>query len=217
MALLPLRVFAYSSCGEFYETKRLAQIDLLSARIPQMGVGVTALSETSPISLAASRKSCRQFELTVRKDERRRLPLPRKAKKQKSRGVVDTSVLVAGISGFRKPYVRGKNTSADVLYKWAEKGNFVWLVTEDILDEYKEVLKRLRVRSTLIGAVINLIRERAEPVNVHASFEISPDPKDDPFCLCSEEGNADFIVTLNPKDFPQERLKAKVISPEAMP
>ena len=65
-------------------------------------------------------------------------------------------------------------------------------------------------------AVINLIRERAEPVNVHASFEISPDPKDDPFCLCSEEGNADFIVTLNPKDFPQERLRAKVISPEAM-
>jgi hypothetical protein len=47
--------------------------------------------------------------------------LPRKAKKQKSRGVVDTNVLVAGISGFRKPYVRG-NTSADVLYKWAEKG-----------------------------------------------------------------------------------------------
>jgi len=141
--------------------------------------------------------------------------LPRKAKKQESRGVVDTNVLVAGISGFRKPYVRGKNPSADVLYKWAEKGNFVWLVTEDILDEYKEVLKRLGVRSTLIGAVINLIRERAERVNVHASFEISPDPKDDPFCLCSEEGNADFIVTLNPKDFPQERLRAKVISPEA--
>ena len=135
--------------------------------------------------------------------------MSRKAKKQKSRGVVDTNVLVAGISGFRKPYVRGKNTSADVLYKWAEKGNFVWLVTEDILDEYKEVLKRLRVRSTLIGAVINLIRERAEPVNVHASFEISPDPKDDPFCLCSEEGNADFIVTLNPKDFPQERLRTR--------
>jgi hypothetical protein len=67
----------------------------------------------------------------------------------------------------------GKNPSADVLYKWAEKGNFVWLVTEDILDEYKEVLKRLRVRSTLIGAVINLIRERAEPMNVRASFETS--------------------------------------------
>jgi len=52
--------------------------------------------------------------------------------------------------------------------------------------------------------VINLIRERAEQVGVHASFEISPDPKDDPFWLCSEGGNADFIVTLNPKDFAQE-------------
>src|SRR5882724_3012363 len=40
MALLPLRVFAYSSCDEFYETKRLTQIDLLSARIPQMGFEV---------------------------------------------------------------------------------------------------------------------------------------------------------------------------------
>ena len=40
MALLPLRVFAHSSCGEFYETERLAKLDLLSARIPQMGGGV---------------------------------------------------------------------------------------------------------------------------------------------------------------------------------
>ena len=86
-----------------------------------------------------------------------------KGKKRRPRGVVDTSVLVGGISGFRMPYVRGKNPSADLLYRWAEKGNFVWLVTEDILDEYKEVLKRLRVRATLIGAVINLIHERAEP------------------------------------------------------
>jgi predicted nucleic acid-binding protein len=139
--------------------------------------------------------------------------LPPKGKKRRPRGVVDTSVLVGGISGFRKPYVQGKNPSADFLYTWAEKGNFVWLVTEDILDEYKEVLKRLGVRSNLIGTVINLIRERAEQIDVRGSFEISPDPEDDPFCLCGEEGNADFIVTLNSKDFPQERLKARVISP----
>jgi putative PIN family toxin of toxin-antitoxin system len=142
--------------------------------------------------------------------------LPPKSKKRRARGVVDTSVLVAGISGFRKPYVRGKNPSAALLHRWAEKSDFVWLVTEDILDEYKEVLKRLGVRSNLIGRVINLVRERAEQVGVHASFEISPDPKDDPFCLCSEEGNADFIVTLNPNDFPQERLRARVVAPGAL-
>jgi putative PIN family toxin of toxin-antitoxin system len=139
-----------------------------------------------------------------------------KGKKRRPRGVVDTSVLVGGISGFRKPYVRGKNPSADLLCRWAEKSNFVWLVTEDILDEYNKVLKRLGVRSNLTGSVINLIRERAEQVDVHASFKISPDRKDDPFCLCSEEGRADFIVTLNPKDFPQERLGARVISPVAL-
>ncbi len=142
--------------------------------------------------------------------------MPPRGKKRKSRGVVDTSVLVSGISGFRKPYVSGKNPSADLLCRWAEKSNFVWLVTEDILDEYKEVLKRLGVRSNLIGTVVNLIRERAEHVAVRGSVQISPDPKDDPFCLCSEEGNADFIVTLNLKDFPQDRLKAKIVSPVAL-
>jgi len=96
------------------------------------------------------------------------------------------------------------------------KGAFVWVVTEDILDEYKEVLKRLSVRSNLIGTVVNLIRERAEHIDVRVSFQISPDPKDDPFCLCSEQGSADFIVTLDAKDFPQERLKAKVVSPAAI-
>ena len=139
--------------------------------------------------------------------------MPQKAKKRKPRAVVDTSVLLAGISGFREPFVSARNPSADVLHRWGERSNFVWLITEDILEEYKEVLKRLRVRPNRIGKVINLIRERAEEVKVRASAQISPDPKDDAFCLCAESGDADFVVTLNPKDFLQERLKSKVIAP----
>ena len=124
---------------------------------------------------------------------------------------------MAGISGFREPFVSGRNPSADVLRWWAERNNFVWLITEDILEEYKEVLKRLRVRPNLIGKVINLIRERAEEVKVRASAQISPDPKDDAFCLCAEFGKADFVITLNPKDFPQEDLKSKVVLPDELP
>ena len=127
--------------------------------------------------------------------------------------VIDTSVLLSGISGFREPYVRNKNASSALLYRWAEENNFLWLVTEEILEEYKEVLGRLGVRPGLIGSVINLIRERAEEVDVRSSVEISPDPKDDAFCICAKEGEADFIVTLNPKDFPQNRLKTKVVPP----
>jgi uncharacterized protein len=141
--------------------------------------------------------------------------LPQRARKQKPRVVVDTSVLVAGISGFRQPYIPGKNPSADLLQRWAEDTNFVWLITEDILDEYKEVLSRLGVRPNLIGRVINLIRERAADVNVAAPTEISPDPGDEVFCMCAEKGKADFIVTLNPRDFPQDRLHARVIPPSA--
>lgn len=100
-----------------------------------------------------------------------------------------------------------------MLHKWADRNNFIWILSEDILEEYKEVLKRLRVRPNLIGNVINLIRERAEEIKVRTAAELSPDPKDDPFCLCAEQGKADYIVTLNPRDFPQHRLKAKVVSP----
>lgn len=134
-------------------------------------------------------------------------------KKRKRRVVVDTSVLVAGIFGFREHYVAGRNPSADVLHEWAEKDNFRWLYTEEILDEYKEVLKRLHVRPNVIGRVVNLIRERDEAIEIRSTLKISPDPKDDSFCLCAEEGNAELIFTLNVRDFPQYRLRAKVVRP----
>jgi predicted nucleic acid-binding protein len=71
----------------------------------------------------------------------------------------------------------------------------------------------LRVRPHVIGAVINLIRERAEKIEVRIHESLSPDPNDDPICQCAETGDADFLVTLNLKDFPQKALTAKVIKP----
>lgn len=136
-----------------------------------------------------------------------------KSRKRKQRAVVDTNVLVAGISGFRDQYIAGRIPSADLLHRWADEEHFVWLYSEDILAEYKEVLKRLHVRSAAIGTLINFIRERGESVEIRFSAEISPDPKDDAFCFCAEQGNADFIFTLNPRDSPQSRLKAKVVQP----
>jgi len=126
--------------------------------------------------------------------------------------VVDTSVLVAGIAGL-KSHVAPANTSADFLREWIENDTFVLLINEEILLEYKQVLGRLGVRPALIGKVINLIREEGEVVSTSASLNLSPDPKDDPFCACAEYGQADFIVTLNARDFPQQLLSAHVIRP----
>jgi len=128
------------------------------------------------------------------------------------RGVIDTSVLVAGIAGF-KFWRTVRNPSASFLRGWLENATFTWLVTEDILAEYKEVLTRLGVRRNLIGEVINRLREEAEFVDVRFATDVSPDPADNPFCACAEQGRAAFIATLNRKDFPQKKLSAKVISP----
>lgn len=104
-----------------------------------------------------------------------------------------------------------------MLREWIEADTFVWLVSDEILLEYKRVLARLGVRRPLIGKIVNLLREEAELVRASLP-DISPDPGDDPFCACAETGRADFIVTLNPKDFPQQLLSAHVIRPgESVP
>jgi predicted nucleic acid-binding protein len=127
--------------------------------------------------------------------------------------VVDTSVLVAGIAAFRQSGARPPVPSTQFLRDWIDNDTFVWLISEEIVDEYKEILARRGVRPHFIGVAINLIRSQAEEIPATAGNEISPDPDDEPFCTCAETGNADFIVTLNPIDFPQQRLRAHVILP----
>ena len=125
---------------------------------------------------------------------------------------------MAGIAGLKSQDITPKNPSANLLRDWIEGDTFVWLVSDDILLEYKRVLARLSVRRPVIGKLINLLREEAEFVAISALPDISPDPGDDPFCACAETGPADFIVTLNPRDFPQQRLSAHVIGPgESVP
>lgn len=138
----------------------------------------------------------------------------RAQERKRPRGVVDTSVLIAGIAGFKSPKVALRNPSARLLRDWIERDTFVWLVSDGILLEYKQVLARLGVRRARIGRIINLLRESAEVVAAHTLPGISPDPGDDPFCGCAETGTADFIVTLNAKDFPQDLLSAHVIRPD---
>ena len=134
------------------------------------------------------------------------------AKSARRKGVVDTSVVVAGIAAFKqRPPV---SSSAKLLREWLDNASFTWLVSEEILAEYKAVLARLRVRRGVVGALVNLLREEAELVEVRSSPGVSPDPGDDPFCACAEAGGAAFIVTLNPKDFPQSKIRAKVVSPD---
>lgn len=134
---------------------------------------------------------------------------------RRRRVVVDTSVVISGIAAFKRTFVAGRTDSGDLLFEWVEKGRFTWLVSTEILDEYKEVARRMKVRPSAAGQLINLLKEEAEEVVVEGTVELSPDPGDNCFCACAQEGRADFLVTLNPKDFPQNVLSAKVVSPAA--
>src|SRR6476659_7563457 len=92
---------------------------------------------------------------------RRSQSLPARKRRQ-PRGVVDTSVLVAGIAGFKVGDIAPQNTSATMLRSWIENGTFIWLITDEIILEYKAVLARLGVRRSTIGRVINLLKEEGE-------------------------------------------------------
>src|SRR5437879_13367702 len=70
------------------------------------------------------------------------------------------------------------------------------LFTEDIVSEYRGVLTRLGVRRNLVGEIINLLREEAEFVDVRGQSDVSPDPNDNVFCACAEQGRSAFIATL---------------------
>ena len=119
--------------------------------------------------------------------------------------MVDTSVLVAGIAGLKPGEIGWQNSSATMLRDWFDNGTFIWIHTDEIILEYKTVLARLGVGRSTIGRVINLLNEEGELVTVSSAPSISPDPDDDPICLCSEQGAADFLVTF----------KSQGLSPEA--
>ena len=124
-------------------------------------------------------------------------------KRKRPRGVVDTSVLVAGIAGLKSTEIAPKNPSTKLLRDWIEGDTFVWLVSDEILLEYKGVLGRLGVRRPLIGKIINLLREEAEHIPPPLFQTSLPIRATIPFAVALKLARADFIVTLNAKDFPQ--------------
>jgi hypothetical protein len=65
--------------------------------------------------------------------------------------VVDTSVLIAGIAGMKSSVHPSNVASANFIKNWVERRTFVWLVTEEILDEYSDVLARLVFVVPLLG------------------------------------------------------------------
>ena len=129
-------------------------------------------------------------------------------RRKKPRGVIDTSVLVAGVAGF-KSWRMVQNPSASFLRDWIEMGTFTWLVTEEILSEYKGVLSRLGVRRNLVGEIINLLREEAEFVTIRNEDNLSPDPDDNVFCAMRGARACLLYCHVEQETFPAKELECQ--------
>ena len=86
-----------------------------------------------------------------------------------------------------------------------EDGDFLLLISEDILEELGRVLRypRIAERHALTGSAIQdfEVSVRSAGVLVPGLYvvrKIEADPSDDKFLACALEGDADFIVSDDP-------------------
>lgn len=112
------------------------------------------------------------------------------------RAVLDTNVVVSAS-------LTAAGSSAQIL-KAGFAGYFEWFVSEELLDEYHEVLVRphLKLNHKEVSQVLELIRQTATLVTPDERFSVASDPDDDKVIECAVEAQADHIVTGNLRHFP---------------
>ena len=107
--------------------------------------------------------------------------------------VLDTNCLLASLSRNKEEYV---------IWKSLQNGKFNLCVTNEILNEYTEVLQR-NISPTVAENVMFLLLNLDNVVFIDTYFQfnlITSDPDDNKFVDCAIAANAKFIVT-NDKHF----------------
>lgn len=105
------------------------------------------------------------------------------------RVVIDTNVLVSAVLRDRVPEL--------VIQFIVDHNGFEWIVSQEILAEYKEVLSRRKFRLTqeVRERWFELLDTFPICVEVDISIDFPTDPDDAKFLTCAIAANADFLVT----------------------
>ena len=113
------------------------------------------------------------------------------------RAVLDTNVVVSAHLKADGP--------ASLIFRLALSKYFQCFVSEDLFQEYSEVLRREKLTLDAGDVVRSLRAFRASAVLVtpHTHIFAARDPDDDKILECATEAKADYIVTGNIRDFPQ--------------
>jgi uncharacterized protein len=130
------------------------------------------------------------------------------------RVVLDTNIWVSGAA-------KATGVAGRVLALWRREKRYTLLTSEAQLEEFRRVSRYKNVRRILkptrAGALVNLVKRRAEFVDVRNVRLVSPDPDDDFIIAIAEQGNGDYLISRNDLDLLQLKKVGKVhiMTPEA--
>lgn len=102
--------------------------------------------------------------------------------------VVDTNVIASAIFFGGKPYH---------LLRYIMEGRVDVVASKEIVDEYEEIVLRLKQKYPAISTRIPLhkLLSRFEIIPVRSEIHVSRDPDDDKFISCAVEGKCLYIVS----------------------
>jgi len=120
--------------------------------------------------------------------------------------VVDTNIIVSAAlkpEGPQRTVLLAATTNPAKLY-----------VSDDILLEYKAVLKRpeLGLQRGRRLQLLQFIENHARKIDPKRRVRAAADESDDKFLECAEASRADYLLTGNLKDFPRYWRSTKIVT-----
>ena len=123
------------------------------------------------------------------------------------RVAIDTSVVVSA-------NISDEGLPASIL-DLAAPERIQMIVSESILAEYDEVLRRprLKLEANKIENSMAVIRKTSLAVKPKKTVKKSPHESDNRFYECAEAGKANFLITGNTRHFPKAHKGTQIVTP----
>lgn len=128
------------------------------------------------------------------------------------RAVLDTNVLLSAL--------RSRNGASFEVLDRLDRGEFALLLSQTVLAEYEEVLKRelipLGYSSAAIEQFLDDLCRTVQIFRPSGFWKTAlPDPDDEALAQLAMESKIDYLVTHNARHFPADRLTAvRVVDPK---
>ena len=111
--------------------------------------------------------------------------------------VVDTNVVFAALAN--------RKGAAFKIFQRFFRGQFDWITSPPILEEYRGVLNlSQKVSTTSVHIFLHLLSKLSIMVEITGNLEVCKDPDDNKFLETAMVGGANFLVTKNLKHFPRK-------------